>query len=294
MQSEPTTHEIKLLRAVAGEIFIDSWGSWMTEAAESLKARGYCTGAPNYHVTEAGVAFLARMKEPTTFRFVYRNHRGEIAERRVIPDAVRFGTTEWHPTPQWLLRAYDLDKQALREFAMSEISSVLANRKEVMPHTAEQPARPVQGCSSPRRDTTPPQASEPGVTDPIVCPHYNEHAEIWLEPPCQDEASEGRLWVQDGDQFDPCPECGADPVRFVRADIHDAEIRRLRAVEAEHAARIAALEAGLQPFAKFGQACRTAPADFIITMGSLMAAAQLRVRDCREAARLLNLPQEGR
>lgn len=46
--------------------------------------------------------------------------------------------------------------------------TTLANRKEVMPHTAEQPARPVQGCSSPRHDTTPPQASEPGVTIPVV------------------------------------------------------------------------------------------------------------------------------
>ena len=48
------------------------------------------------------------------------------------------------------------------------------------------------------------------------CP--KEHAEIWLSPPCDSESNDGRLWAPDN-AFDPCPECGAQAVRFVRADL---------------------------------------------------------------------------
>ncbi|WP_374327930.1 hypothetical protein [Paracoccus pantotrophus] len=50
----------------------------------------------------------------------YRNYRGEIAERRIIPEWVGFGATDWHPEPQWLLRAFDLDKNARRDFALAD------------------------------------------------------------------------------------------------------------------------------------------------------------------------------
>lgn len=59
--------------------------------------------------------------------FTYRNHRGKIAERRVRPISVRYGSTEWHPEPQWLLRAFDLDKQAEREFAMSGFATAVSS-----------------------------------------------------------------------------------------------------------------------------------------------------------------------
>ena len=57
-----------------------------------------------------------------TLTFVYRNWRGEVAERKVIPLSVHYGATEWHPEPQWLMRAFDLDKQAERDFAMADMS----------------------------------------------------------------------------------------------------------------------------------------------------------------------------
>ena len=51
----------------------------------------------------------------------YKNYRGEIADRRIIPKAIRFASTQWHPEEQWLLDAYDLDKRADRSFAMKDI-----------------------------------------------------------------------------------------------------------------------------------------------------------------------------
>ena len=54
---------------------------------------------------------------------VYTNWRGETAQRMIIPESIYFGSTEWHPELQWLLRALDVEKQAMRDFAIKDISS---------------------------------------------------------------------------------------------------------------------------------------------------------------------------
>jgi predicted DNA-binding transcriptional regulator YafY len=53
--------------------------------------------------------------------FEYTNHQGETIIRRVFPQYLWFGKTQWHPEPQWFLRAYDTNKQAYRDFAMRDI-----------------------------------------------------------------------------------------------------------------------------------------------------------------------------
>ncbi len=50
--------------------------------------------------------------------FWYRNYRGEEGPRRVRPLGLRYGTSQWHKEPQWLMIAIDLEKNAEREFAM--------------------------------------------------------------------------------------------------------------------------------------------------------------------------------
>ena len=59
--------------------------------------------------------------QPAELRFLYRNHRGEIAWRWVAPRLVRWGTSEHHPEPQWLLEGIDLDKAAERTFALKDV-----------------------------------------------------------------------------------------------------------------------------------------------------------------------------
>jgi len=56
--------------------------------------------------------------------FEYTNWRGVRATRRVFPDAVRWGVTEWHPKPQWLMSAWDADKGVAREFAMKDMENI--------------------------------------------------------------------------------------------------------------------------------------------------------------------------
>jgi predicted DNA-binding transcriptional regulator YafY len=52
---------------------------------------------------------------------LYTNYRGETARRRVVPSSLRYGATEYHPEPQWLLDAFDVEKQAERTFAMRDV-----------------------------------------------------------------------------------------------------------------------------------------------------------------------------
>lgn len=60
---------------------------------------------------------------------VYENWRKETAERRVAPVPpddhfkVYFGSTAWHPVPQWLFDAFDLDKGCVRTFAVGGVKS---------------------------------------------------------------------------------------------------------------------------------------------------------------------------
>lgn len=58
--------------------------------------------------------------------FQYRNYRGEVSKRRVVPLRFRFGSSEYHKTAQWLMVAHDIDKGAEREFAMNDILQFFA------------------------------------------------------------------------------------------------------------------------------------------------------------------------
>jgi predicted DNA-binding transcriptional regulator YafY len=53
----------------------------------------------------------------------YTNYRGDTSVRRILPLRLWFGSTEWHPSPQWHLDASDLDKDATRSFVLSQIHS---------------------------------------------------------------------------------------------------------------------------------------------------------------------------
>lgn len=63
-------------------------------------------------------------------KLTYRNYRGEISERTITPQSVWYGSTDWHPEPQWLLTAFDHDKQAERDFALKDFGQEI-DRDEV-------------------------------------------------------------------------------------------------------------------------------------------------------------------
>lgn len=50
----------------------------------------------------------------------YNNWRAERGQRDVVPISIRFGSSKWHPEPQWLMKALDIDKGIESEFALVE------------------------------------------------------------------------------------------------------------------------------------------------------------------------------
>lgn len=65
------------------------------------------------------------LKEKPEVNFTYTNWKGETGERKAIFTLVYFGTTHYHPEPQWLVEAFDLDKEDTRIFAMKDMSGVV-------------------------------------------------------------------------------------------------------------------------------------------------------------------------
>lgn len=59
--------------------------------------------------------------EPVTL--TYTNWRGETAQRTITPKRIWWGATDWHPEPQWLLTAFDAEKQADRDFALKDFGA---------------------------------------------------------------------------------------------------------------------------------------------------------------------------
>lgn len=51
----------------------------------------------------------------------YINHRSQRRPRLILPMAIRYGSTEFHPESQWLLEAIDLEKKESRTFALQYI-----------------------------------------------------------------------------------------------------------------------------------------------------------------------------
>lgn len=72
---------------------------------------------------EVGAGFETIPAQAITFW--YRNYKGEEGYRRVKPISIRYGTSDWHKEPQWLLLADDLENNKRREFAMRDMSGVV-------------------------------------------------------------------------------------------------------------------------------------------------------------------------
>lgn len=61
-------------------------------------------------------------KAPPPLVIRYKNYKGEIATRRIVPLYPWYGKTAWHPhEDQWLLRCLDEDKREMRDFSMKDM-----------------------------------------------------------------------------------------------------------------------------------------------------------------------------
>lgn len=65
-----------------------------------------------------------------TIKFKYVNWQGETGIRTVKPIKLWFGTTEFHPDNHWFLKAFDIDKDAERDYAIEDIVKIYPVEKE--------------------------------------------------------------------------------------------------------------------------------------------------------------------
>ena len=58
--------------------------------------------------------------------FTYTNWKGNTSNRRAIMRKLFFGATAYHEEPQWLIEGYDMDKEAVRTYALKDITAARA------------------------------------------------------------------------------------------------------------------------------------------------------------------------
>lgn len=76
---------------------------------------------PSVKTSLGGGAVELSIYNRDTIRVWYRNHRGETALRSIQPKRIWYGSSEWHPAPQWLMTAWDIEKGAERHFAIKDM-----------------------------------------------------------------------------------------------------------------------------------------------------------------------------
>lgn len=68
----------------------------------------------------------------------YTNYRGELSQRRIVPERIWFGSSQWHPRPQWMLEATEPDRGVTRSFALADVVFVEAAEERAADHAAAQ------------------------------------------------------------------------------------------------------------------------------------------------------------
>ncbi len=63
-------------------------------------------------------------------RVIYTNWKGQTQERSIIPIEFVWGSTEWHPHEQWLIKCWDMDRQDYRLYAFKDIEKILSNTQK--------------------------------------------------------------------------------------------------------------------------------------------------------------------
>ncbi len=60
-------------------------------------------------------------KDKEVVKILYTNWKNETRYRIIKPISIEFKSTEWHKEEQWILNAVDVEKNAIRKFAIKDI-----------------------------------------------------------------------------------------------------------------------------------------------------------------------------
>lgn len=129
-----TVGDVRRARAVRGVLLAarsetgHGWEEVQSEKAKRITGAVLATikiGGDNLAIYQAVLGALPVAQasgNSGVIEFEYCNWEGRKAIRQARPISIRFGKSEWHPKPQWLLLAFDIDKEAEREFAMADMA----------------------------------------------------------------------------------------------------------------------------------------------------------------------------
>ena len=59
--------------------------------------------------------------EKKIVKILYKNWKNITSYRKIIPLSIDFQSNEWHKEEQWILNAFDVEKQDNRGFAIKDI-----------------------------------------------------------------------------------------------------------------------------------------------------------------------------
>lgn len=110
------------------------------EVAAALKGAVECGEGHNCPSGPHGACCGHPTSQADPVTLTYRNWRGEVSDRTITPRRVWFGSTEWHPEPQWLLTAWDAGKDAERDFALADFLGRPGEREALVAATLERAA----------------------------------------------------------------------------------------------------------------------------------------------------------
>ena len=82
---------------------------------------GSMQAVENQKVTQTKVILPKGIELNHAVKVKYKNYRGEVGVRSIIPMEIYWGQTEYHPHDQWLLKVWDVEKDAERIYAFKDI-----------------------------------------------------------------------------------------------------------------------------------------------------------------------------
>lgn len=108
------------------------WDSLMADGrypwlASLDEARDVCARSAAPATTPPAAKTAVPSPLPPALVVRYRNYRGEMAVRHVVPTGAPFhGSTKHHPKAGWILPVYDVEREVEREFAMDDMAALAA------------------------------------------------------------------------------------------------------------------------------------------------------------------------
>jgi predicted DNA-binding transcriptional regulator YafY len=72
----------------------------------------------------ADTPFMLQIKVGSLVQFDYTNHRNEQSHRYVLVMGFDYGMNEYYATPQFLMRAFEVERQVIRSFAINKITNL--------------------------------------------------------------------------------------------------------------------------------------------------------------------------